>query len=40
MTIVPEFTIENGILTPTMKIKKNVAIARYEEKIEAMYPKD
>jgi long-chain acyl-CoA synthetase len=38
MTIVPEFTIENGILTPTMKIKKNVVIQKYEQKIEAMYP--
>jgi long-chain acyl-CoA synthetase len=35
--IVPEFTIESGILTPTMKIKKNVVIERYAEKIDGMY---
>lgn len=35
--IVPEFSIENGILTPTMKIKKNVAIDRYAGDIEEMY---
>ncbi len=38
ITIVPEFTIENGMLTPTMKLKKNVAIAEYEAAIDAMYP--
>jgi long-chain acyl-CoA synthetase len=40
VTIVPEFTIENGILTPTMKIKKNVVLQKYEDRIEAMYPQD
>ena len=35
-----EFTIENGLLTPTLKLKKNVAIAQYEEAINAMYPDD
>jgi long-chain acyl-CoA synthetase len=35
--IVPEFTIENGILTPTMKIKKRVAVERYAEEIDGMY---
>jgi len=40
ITIVPEFTIENGLLTPTMKLKKNMAITKYEETINAMYPDD
>jgi len=40
VTIIPEFTIENGLLTPTLKIKKNVAMDRYQDKIDAMYPKE
>jgi long-chain acyl-CoA synthetase len=40
ITIVPEFTIENGLLTPTMKLKKSVAIAQYEEAVNAMYPNE
>ncbi|MBW1644439.1 MAG: AMP-binding protein, partial [Deltaproteobacteria bacterium] len=40
VTIIPEFTIENGLLTPTLKIKKNVAMERYQENIDAMYPKE
>ena len=40
VTIIPEFTIENGLLTPTLKIKKNVAMDRYQENIDAMYPKE
>jgi long-chain acyl-CoA synthetase len=36
-TIVPEFTIENGLLTPTLKIKKNLAMEKYKNEIEAMY---
>ncbi|MBU2621528.1 MAG: hypothetical protein KKD92_04340, partial [Proteobacteria bacterium] len=37
ITIVPEFTIDNGLLTPTMKLKKNVALDIYKNEIEAMY---
>ena len=37
ITIVPEFTIDNGLLTPTMKLKKNVALNIYKNEIEAMY---
>ncbi|MGD9330689.1 MAG: AMP-binding protein, partial [Desulfobacterales bacterium] len=38
VTIVPEFTIENGLITPTLKVKKNVVAARYEKEINDMYP--
>ena len=37
-TIVPEFTIEEGLLTPTLKLKKNVAMDRYRDEIDQMYP--
>jgi long-chain acyl-CoA synthetase len=35
--IVPEFTIANGLLTPTLKIKKNLVAEKYKKDIEAMY---
>lgn len=40
VTIVPEFTIENGLLTPTMKVKRNIAMEKYNKEINAMYPPD
>jgi long-chain acyl-CoA synthetase len=40
VTIVPEFTIANGLITPTLKVKKNVVAAHYEEEINQMYPVD
>jgi long-chain acyl-CoA synthetase len=40
VTIVPEFTIDNKMLTPTLKVKKNVAQDLFKDKIEAMYPKN
>ncbi|VEN75425.1 AMP-dependent synthetase and ligase [Candidatus Desulfarcum epimagneticum] len=40
IAIVPEFTIENGFLTPTLKLKKNVIVEAYNDRIEALYPKD
>ena len=40
ITIVPEFTIDNGLITPTMKLKKNIIMKEYEETINSMYPSD
>lgn len=31
------FTMDNDILTPTMKLKRNIAKKIYQEKIDAMY---
>ncbi len=38
--IVDEFTIENGFLTPTLKVKRNLVHDHYRGLIEAMYPPD
>ncbi|MFP4225506.1 MAG: AMP-dependent synthetase/ligase [Desulfobacterales bacterium] len=35
--IVPEFTVENKMMTPTMKIKKSVAMDAYQDEIEQLY---
>jgi long-chain acyl-CoA synthetase len=35
--IVDEFTIENGMLTPTMKVKRNIAMERFADLINGMY---
>lgn len=40
ITLVPEFTIENGMMTPTFKVKKNVAMDAHKDRIDGMYPKD
>jgi len=37
IVIVPEFTIENGFLTPTLKLKKNLILEEYNDKINSMY---
>ena len=38
ITVVSEpWTVENGLLTPTMKLKRNVMEQRYASEIEAMY---
>ncbi|HOO70167.1 MAG TPA: long-chain fatty acid--CoA ligase [Spirochaetota bacterium] len=37
VTIVPEFSIENELLTPTLKIKRNKITALYRDEIDAMY---
>ncbi|MCU0599738.1 MAG: long-chain fatty acid--CoA ligase [Desulfobacterales bacterium] len=40
ITIVPEFTVENKMMTPTLKVKKNVAMDAFKEQINAMHPKE
>ncbi len=40
ITLVPEFTVENKMMTPTFKVKKNVAFEAYKGQIDSMYPKD
>jgi long-chain acyl-CoA synthetase len=36
--LVPEdFTTDNGLLTPTLKLKRRVACQRYGSQIDAMY---
>ncbi len=40
VTVVPEFTIANGLITPTLKVKKNVVATQYEDTINSMYPVD
>lgn len=35
--IVPEFTIENAMMTPTFKLKKNIIMKEYKDKIETLY---
>ncbi|SLM28220.1 Two-component sensory box histidine kinase/response regulator protein [Desulfamplus magnetovallimortis] len=37
ISIVPEFTIENKMMTPTFKIKKNIILEQYKDEIEKMY---
>ena len=33
------FTLESGLLTPTMKLKRNVAGSHFEKEIQGMYDK-
>ncbi len=35
--IVDEFSIENGMLTPTLKVKRNIAMERFDDLIDGMY---
>jgi long-chain acyl-CoA synthetase len=35
--IAEDFTTENGLLTPSMKLKRRVAVERFGDKIEALY---
>ena len=33
------FTVEKGLLTPTMKLKRNIAVDKFKDEIEALYQK-
>lgn len=36
--VIPEqFTVENGMLTPTFKIKRNIVKEKYQAVLDAMY---
>jgi long-chain acyl-CoA synthetase len=35
--LLKEFSSENGLLTPTLKVKRNVAMERFADVIEEMY---
>lgn len=34
-----DFTIENGLLTPTLKVRRRDVLARYRAQLDALYPK-
>jgi long-chain acyl-CoA synthetase len=35
--VVDAFTVENGMLTPTMKVKRRIVLAEHAEAVEAMH---
>lgn len=38
--IVPDFTVENGLLTPTYKLKREAIEEKYREEVEKLYTND
>jgi long-chain acyl-CoA synthetase len=40
VALVEEFTIDNGLLTPTLKVRRSEAAERYRDVIETMYRED
>jgi len=32
-----DFTVENGLLTPSLKARRNLVLARYQQRLEALY---
>ena len=40
VALVEEFTIDNGLLTPTLKVRRAAAAERYRDVVEAMYRED
>jgi long-chain acyl-CoA synthetase len=36
-TIVPEFTMDNEMMTPTLKLRKSIILDRFKDPIDAMY---
>ena len=39
LIVTEDFTVENGILTPSLKIKRRVALAKYGKALDALYAK-
>ncbi len=37
MLVREDFTTDNGMLTPTLKLKRRSVLARYEKQLEALY---
>ena len=39
IALVEPFSIENGLITPTMKVKRNKVVAKYKNILENFYKK-
>jgi long-chain acyl-CoA synthetase len=37
LVVAEPFTVENGMMTPTLKIKRRVVTERYADRIEELY---
>lgn len=38
LVVSEDFTIENGLLTPSQKVRRNAVIERYQSRLRALYP--